>query len=707
VPNVAAASLKLNKAQRQAVDHDLGPMLVLAGAGSGKTGVVTQRIAALLRGGVAARSILAVTFTNKAAGEMLERVVRLVGKKAQKGLSVCTFHRFGLEVLGREGRALGLRGGRFAVYDRGDSLAVLRDALRMSNSGRNYDLGAVMNRISLAKNAFIDPEAYAASTADSDDAYDEITALAYPRYVAALQSMQAYDFDDLVCEPVLLWRRRPDVLERWRMRFRYLIVDEYQDTNPAQLEMVRLIGAEHRNVVVVGDDDQAIYAWRGADVRNILEFDRHFPGAKVVRLERNYRSSEAVLAVANAVLSGSTARRHEKRLVATRGAGDRVKLIVAADGTAEARFVADETHRLVESGDLRPRDIAVLYRSNLQAAEIETELRARGMPYQLFGGTNTFERKEVKDLLGYLRVALDDRDELAILRSINYPPRGIGEAGLKTMAAHATAHDLPLFAVVERPHAVLGLSDTAREGCRAYARIIAELRQRIAKPPPVAEEALRWLTQELGLKEQIAGECGQNLKAAARRWNNVELLLRTFARRDEKAPMAKDALLSFVRLLMLRESDADDGEASDKITLVTMHGAKGLEFRCVFVVGVEEGFLPHTRSLEERATDAPPMGRCVAGGGADGRESDEIEQERRLFYVAVTRARDRLYLCRARRRPARGKMMARTPSRFLVAIPEELFELRELDEVPDVDARVVHRGAEDVLAAIRRAAGGG
>ena len=684
------ARVRLNKQQQQAVDHDLGPLLVLAGAGSGKTGVVTKRIAKLIGKGVPGRAILAMTFTNKAAGEMQERVVRLVGAKKSKGLLCCTFHRFGLEVLSREARALGLRGGRFAIFDRGDCMGVLRDGLRNIVAMRNFDVGAVLNRISLAKNAFLDAESYAHHVASSDDPYDEITALAYPKYESALRALQAFDFDDLVCEPTRLWRRRPDVLERWKMRFRYVIVDEYQDTNQAQLEMLRMLSSEHRNLCVVGDDDQAIYAWRGADVRNILDFEKHFEGTKVVRLERNYRSSEAVLHVANAVLEASSAQRHKKRLIATRGAGDKVQVVTALDGTTEARFVAEEAGRIIDGGHGRPKDIAVLYRSNLQAGELEAELKARGLPYQLFGGTQTFEKKEVKDVLAYLQVAIDASVELPVRRSINYPARGIGDVALQKLAAHATYHDLSLYGAAERAHAVNGLNDRARDGCRTWVRIVNDARRAIDDGVP-AGEVVQLIASRIDLKRNIFAESGQNNKAAGRRWTNVKFLIRAFERRDAKEKMDREAYAQFLRVLMLREESDEEQDATDKVTLTTMHGAKGLEFRYVFVVGLEEGLLPHARTLDERVTDAPQV---------DGRAIDEIEQERRLFYVAVTRAKEQLYLCHARGRPARGKMMKRAPSRFLLQIPEELLEKRDILEPPKPNIAQVKQGAQDVLAAI-------
>ncbi len=679
-------------------------MLVLAGAGSGKTGVVTQRIARLLNAGTPGSAILAMTFTNKAAGEMQERVVKLAGTKATRGLLTCTFHRFGLEVLSKETKALSLRGGSFAIFDRGDCTSLVRDAMRNVSSGRNWDVGAVLNRISLAKNAFLDANAYLELVADSADEYDGITAEVYPRYEAMLKSLQAFDFDDLVTEPVRLWRRVPEVLERWRKRFQFLIVDEYQDTNVSQLEMLRLLAAEHRNLCVVGDDDQAIYAWRGADVRNILDFEKHFPGAKVVRLEENYRSSEAVLGVANAVLVSSKARRHGKTLRPTRGAGAAVQVVAMADAATEATWVADRIDKLIASKEARPKDIAILYRSNLQAPELESELRTRSIAHRLFGGTQTFERKEVKDLLAYLGVALaPEASELAVRRTVNYPTRGVGDAALERLGFHATAHDLSLWAAVERSHAVADLSDSARQGCRDYVRIVNELVRDIDTLPMA--DAARNLAERIQLKAQIWAECGQNLKAAGRRWTSVEMLLRLLAKRDAKIaampedarPKPRSAMAQTLRLFMLRE-DTQEEDGGDFVTLTTMHGAKGLEFRYVFAVGLEEGLMPHSRTLDERVTDPGPL---AVGGEA----MDEIEQERRLFYVCVTRAKEHLFLCHARARVVRGKVVKRAPSRFLLELPESLYEPLDVLEPPRGDAVLEQQGMGDILAVLMGAKG--
>ncbi len=664
----------LNPAQREAVEHEHGPLLVLAGAGSGKTSVVTQRIARLIERGHAARSILAMTFTNKAAGEMHERVTRLVGAKGGKELTVSTFHRFGLEVLGKETRALGLRGTKFAIFDQADTSGVVREILRNVKSAKNYDVGAILARISSAKNAFLEADEWAAKERASRglDDYDEISAIVYPKYQAALRAFQAFDFDDLICEVVRLWRKRDDVLQKWRQRYRFVIVDEYQDTNHAQLELVRLLVEDHKNVCVVGDDDQAIYAWRGADVRNILDFQEHFPGAKVVKLEHNYRSVGAVLDLANAVLHKQPGRRHKKTLMATRDKGARVEVIVATDPDVEASFVADTISKALEEQGLRPRDCAVLYRSNLQAQPVESALKERQIPYRMIGGQQFFERKEVKDLLAYMRLALDPTDEMSLRRVINYPARGIGEVALAKITAAATARDHTLWHVVSRPYVVNELPAAAMDGCRQLLRIVEGARQRFEKGE-TSLPVLRWIADEIKLREDIqAGST--SAPAAQRRWNNVEGLFAMFGRRDEQGKGRGDELGDYLRFLTLRQDDGDE-EGEDKVTLTTMHGTKGLEYKLVFVIGLEEGLLPHSRTLGERATDMPLEG------------AHSLDEERRLFYVAVTRAKEKLYLCRTRVRAARGKPMPRTISRFLQEIPPELYDEREVvaPEAPAIE----------------------
>ena len=669
-------------------------MLVLAGAGSGKTRVVTHRIARLIARGTAARSILAVTFTNKAAAEMRDRVVALVGRDVAKDLHVSTFHRFGLDVLGAETRALGLRGSSFAIFDQADQAGVVREILRDLKTGKSYDVPAILARISNAKNAFLTAEEWEDAQRNSKgiDDYDEVAMLVYPRYQAALRSFQAFDFDDLICEVVRLWQRRDDVLARWQQRFRQVIVDEYQDTNRAQLELTRLVTGAHKNVMVVGDDDQSIYAWRGADVRNILDFEEHFPGAKVVKLEHNYRSVKAVLDVANAVLAKGGSRRHPKTLVATRASDARVQVVIAADPDVEASFVGTQIQRLLEREAVRPKEIAVLYRSNLQSAPIESALKERAIPMRMIGGQQFFERKEVKDVIAYLRVILNPGDEMSLRRIVNYPARGIGDVALERITSYATAHDLSLWAAVCKAHAVRELPPAALEGCRQLVRLVEAMRLRLETFSPAS--VARAVVGEIGLKEDIAAGSTTN-QAAARRWGNVEGLLNVLFRREEQGKGDREHFAEYLRLLALRQ-DGDEEEATDRVTLTTVHGAKGLEWRYVFLIGLEEGLMPHARTLDERATDITP----------DGDAAVSLEEERRLFYVAVTRARDRLWLSRAKVRGQRGKLVARTPSRFLLDIPTELYDEREEESPLAPELEKVKAGAAGVLAAILAEGGG-
>ena len=528
-----SAASGLNPSQQQAVEHDTGPLLVLAGAGSGKTRVVTARIARLLDRGVHARSILAMTFTNKAAGEMLERVTKLVGVKHAKDLTVGTFHRFGLGVLRTEARALGFRGAKFTIFDQADCTGVIREALREVRSSKGYDIGAILARISAAKNEFIEPDELERrggrirGTEGSE--YDEITALVYPKYVSMMRGFQAFDFDDLLCEVVRLWRRRPEILQKYRERYRYVIVDEYQDTNHAQLELVRLLCEEHRNVCVVGDDDQSIYAWRGADVRNILDFERHFTGAKVVKLQENYRSNAKVLAVASVVLEKSGARRHPKTIVATRAASSPVEVVVCSDSDVEARFVGRTIDEIIRSGRSRPKDIAILYRSNLQAPDIEASLKERAIPHVLIGGQKFFERKEVKDLLAYLKVVLDPNDEIAVRRIVNYPARGVGEVALDRLGSFAIAHGITLWRAIERAIEVPELPRGAAEGCADLVRIMSQAKASFVAGDPASAVA-RSLCDAIALKQDIQAASSSNA-AATRRWNNVEGLLNVFQKR--------------------------------------------------------------------------------------------------------------------------------------------------------------------------------
>ena len=681
----------LNDAQRAAVVHGDGPLLVLAGAGSGKTRVITNRIARLLAHGVPASSILAVTFTNKAAEEMLERVVALVGQRAAQGLTVSTFHSFGLRFLQREARYLGFGGG-FTIFDASDSVGTIRELLRELNidGGRRLDAAAIVARISLAKNAFHTAESIPdGGDLDGDAAlYQQCAKLLYGKYMSALRGFHALDFDDLICEPVRMMQKFPELKERWQKRYRYLMVDEYQDTNRAQLELVRLVAApEHPNIMVVGDDDQSIYAWRGADVTNILAFEEHFPGAKVVKLEQNYRSTKPILDAANAVISGMPGKKYKKELFTDKLEGDKLQLVNCALPEVEASFVAGEIQRLITAGQ-SPAEIAVMYRSNKQAELVETALRERDIAYTLIGGQSFFERKEVKDLLSYLRLAINPIDEIALRRVINYPNRGIGEQALLRLEAYATAKDLPLFRALQRAEEIPEMTAAARRGCTELAEVLIEAKAAMIAGKPASQIA-RQLAEGIKLKADVDASSPTG-NAAEKRWGNVENLYRSLERYEKRsednawdleAPRTP-TISEFLHRLTLRFAEQE--EHKEVVTLTTLHGAKGLEYEVVFLVGLEEGILPHKRTTDPKVTDVVDF-KTNEDGVAVAQDGGAIDEERRLFYVGVTRARRRLYLCRARSRLARGAQMARTPSRFLLDVPTELCETREVTELVRLD----------------------
>ncbi len=683
--------MSLNPAQREAIEHFRGPLLVLAGAGSGKTRVITTRIARLMERGIPARSIVALTFTNKAATEMAERVVAVTRERGAapdvaKDLTVSTFHSFGLQVLSREKKSLG---GTFTIFDQGDQLALVKDLLSKIASGRAYDAGAICSRISSAKNAFLKPEELVEKEGDE---YDEITKLLFPRYQAALKNFHAYDFDDLVCEVARVFAERQDIRERWRERFSFVLVDEYQDTNGAQLEVLRQIASHHGNLCVVGDDDQSIYAWRGADVRNILQFEEHFPGAKVIKLEQNYRSLKPILDVANAVI-GKRAddSRHKKVLFTDKVGGDKVRLASSPTPEAEAKWVAREIRRLTKELRVPPREVAVLYRSNSQAKPIEEMLREQEVAYRVVGGQQFFERKEVKDVLGYLKLALNRADEIALRRVINYPPRGIGETSVERLSAHAAARGWSLWQAVERVDALDDIPAAARAGCKELERVVADARKRMLVDRALASDVGRSICEAVRLKEDLAGSGSPAV--AARRWGNVESILSTFKKREARQSAAgHDAsserdLAAFLHALTLNFGEAEE-DPGNVVTLSTLHGSKGLEFDHVFFIGCEEGLMPHSRTTDAKAVDAAPASGI-----------DSIEEERRLFYVGVTRAKQVLTLSHNKHRALRGKPAARTPSRFLSDIPSEMLEEIAIKE--EAASMVeMSQGAESLLAAL-------
>jgi superfamily I DNA/RNA helicase len=678
---------KLNPPQREAASHVSGPLLVLAGAGSGKTRVITFRIAHLLEMGIPPTAICAMTFTNKAAEEMRERVAGLVNdRQVARKLTIGTFHALGLQILRAERKALGLPRG-FVIYDQSDQLGAVREAMRSQRDGdRRYDVKALLTRISLAKNAFVGPETYVPNPADD---YDVQTQQVYPKYQEMMRACAAYDFDDLIVEPVRLFERDAEVGRRWAEKFRFVMVDEFQDTNAAQLRLVKHLVSDHQNLVVVGDDDQSIYSWRGADPTNILRFAELFPGAKVVKLEQNYRSTKTILGAANDVIANNK-QRHGKVLWSQHAAGAPITHAVAATAEDEARWVAAEISQLHKDGR-GWQDIAVMYRSNLQAKVVEDELRQASVPYVMYGGQQFFERKEVKDVIAYLRVALNSRDELALRRVINYPARGLGATTVERLviaahAKHASLWDALRSAITgtgtlpgmdtqlprddDDPEAqtvdVGDLRGAARNGILELVHVISELGAAIEGGTDVVT-ATRTLIEDIRLYDDLREAAG-SAAAAQRRIDNVEGLMGSLKRFQDKGK-GREQLAEYLRMLSLETSEERE-DSGERVVLTTLHGAKGLEFPVCFMIGVEEELLPHIRTLQPQATDQ-----------IDADHATDISEERRLCYVGITRAQKKLYITRACTRVQRGRSMPRTPSRFLLEIPDELLEVIDIAEL--------------------------
>ena len=663
------AMTALNPAQRAAVEHEKGPLLVLAGAGSGKTRVITHRIAYLIKHGVPPDSILAVSFTNKAAAEMRERLCKLISPSASAKLWLSTFHSFGLRFLEKEIQTLGY-GKRFVVFDQGDSLGIVRDILKDIHH-RGLDAGAILARISNWKNAFVSPDLIT----ESEVEYDEVARETYPLYENTLRQMHAVDFDDLVVLPTRILRENSTVQKRWQKRFRHLLIDEFQDTNRSQLELTKALSNKENNVCVVGDDDQSIYAWRGADIRNILEFDKHYPGTTIVKLEDNYRSCAPILELANAAIAESGAKRHAKVLRAKRGSGDKVRHHVSSCPEEEAKFVAAETRRLREKGILL-KDVAVLYRSNSQARLIEEELRAQGLGYRMLGGTQFFERKEVKDAIAYLRTVLYPNDELSLRRIINYPPRAIGDQTLNRLTSFANNAGIGFTKAFTSIEKISDIPGPALQSALHLRGALNEARKAFRSGHGLAQHA-RILLDKVGLTREFLD--GGNEKSI--RYQNIEALFHSLARYEREPEKTAPSLGAFLSRITLR-SENEDTTPSNVVTLSTLHAAKGLEFKVVFLIGCVEGQLPHNRILTPQAHDA---------------SNPEIEEERRLFYVGITRTKDQLYLSSYKQRTLRGRVTLFAPSRFLEGLPETSLEEYEPHETQVADFDEVQNMVGDLL----------
>ena len=647
-------------------------MLVLAGAGSGKTRVIIARIARLLAGGVQPSSILAVTFTNKAANEMRERIGATVGDETASAIWLSTFHRFGVRFVREEAKALGLAS-RFTIFDQGDSLGVVRELLRTeAQADRQLDAQAILSRISLWKNALLKPgEVHA-----KGDEYDQAAVSIYGAYESTLADMHAVDFDDLVIKPVVLLRDRPGIRSKWRTRFAHVLVDEFQDTNVAQLDLVRLLANDRGNVCVVGDDDQSIYGWRGACVDNILDFEQHFPGAVVTKLEQNYRSRASILNVANAAIEKSPKRPYAKVLKPVRESGPPVRMCVLPEPQEEAKFVASEIRKLQREGT-DPREIAVLYRSNTQAKLLEEELRVAGIAYRVFGGTKFFDRKEIKDGIAYMRIALNPRDELSLRRIVNTPARGLGAQSLRHIVEHGEAHRMSLLRALENADQIEALSARAKASAARLGGAI-ETAGKGFRAGGLADTATA-LLRAVGMLRDDADSSPE----AKRRRANIDFLRRSIERLEARSGADREALQQLLHHIALDPSDPDEPEPGRQVTLSSLHSAKGLEFSVVFLIGCVEGVLPHARTTDPKITDA---------------STADLEEERRLFYVGVTRARDVLYLTRHKERVARGRLVKITPSRFLQGLPEADTESYQSAESRELGRQEVADMAKALLA---------
>jgi ATP-dependent DNA helicase UvrD/PcrA len=626
----------LNPAQREAVLTTEGPLLVIAGAGSGKTRVLTYRVAHLISAcGVQPNEILAITFTNKAAGEMRDRLEGLLGNVA-RAIWILTFHAACGRILRREAPRLGYKS-NFSIYDQADQVRLTKQCLEdLDRDPKRFVPRGIHAQISNAKNQLIGPDDYLSRV---ESFYDQTVADVYRLYQKRLHDSNAMDFDDMLMLTVEVLERFPEALERWQKAFRYVLVDEYQDTNHAQYRLLQLLAGKHRNLMVVGDPDQSIYAFRGADIRNILEFERDFPETTVIPLEQNYRSTNTILSAANAVIANNRERK-EKNLWSELGEGLPVHAIEVEDEHAEARFVAAEIAALVEEG-YSADEVAVFYRTNAQSRVLEDVLVRQGIAYQVIGGPRFYERAEIKDLVAYLQVLDNPFDAVALLRIANRPRRGIGDATMNRLRAYADGHGMSLFESLAYPEEA-GIGAAPLKNVTALRTMLISLQAAVQdlRVPELIEAVL----ERSGYQEALVAE--RTIEAQGRLENLQELV---GVGREYLEQAEEPSLSGFLQEISLySDQDAIRGEQS-LVTLMTIHNAKGLEFKAVFVIGMEEGIFPHIRSIEEQG----------------------VEEERRLAYVGMTRAEERLVLTHATSRSLWGSRTFNLPSRFLDELPGE------------------------------------
>ncbi|MBN2505689.1 MAG: UvrD-helicase domain-containing protein [Verrucomicrobia bacterium] len=671
----------LNPQQRQAVETVHGPVLILAGAGTGKTRVITYRIAHLIERGVAPGHILAVTFTNKAAREMKERVAQLLPRRAAAhdtpeatGPAISTFHALGARLLRRHIERLGYKK-NFTIYNESEQLGALRKILsRLSAPGEKTDPNAVLRFLSRLKNGSLADGAFA------DESGAALARHIRARYASALRACNAVDFDDLLLLTLRLFEEHPAVLESCRDAYRHIMVDEYQDTNALQFRIVQLLAAKHRNLCVVGDDDQSIYGWRGAQIANLLDLDKHFADVKIIKLEQNYRSTRCILDAANALIRHNT-RRRGKRLWSRQGHGDPIRLHTFENDDDEARTVVEEIEFARLARRIPWRHHAILFRTNPQSRPLEIALRAAHVPYHLIGGQSFFDRREVRDLLAYLKVLLNPHDEVSLLRIANVPARGLSEPTMERLLAASQQRHCSVYAAMRHPEVQAQFPPRARQAIRAFLDFLDKTRAPLTANPalPLRPWAERVLA-ELGYVDDLR-RSEKNAETADNRVRHLkELLAELDAPTIDPAAPAEERLQNVLEDLALNaERDDDEERRDDAVTLITIHSCKGLEFPHVHLVGLEEGLLPHARSKEEGTLD----------------------EERRLFYVAITRAMTSLTLSHCLSRKKYGQALPCHPSSFLRELPPDLLEDASHSASRPVDVR---RG-KDYFSAMRSAVG--
>ena len=668
----------LNDAQTDVIHHKYGPLLVIAGAGSGKTSTIVYRIAKLLESGVAPEKILGLTFSNHAVEEMRERVNQIVGSSLSKRISICTFHSFGVRFLGEEGKTLGLKG-PFVIFDQADSYRLARDILKKEFPlQRRFDVHAIMGRISKWKNSLV---SFSNSLTFSDE-YDRVARDIFDHYQTRLQMMHAFDFDDLVVKPMMLLRESEVLRSKWQRYFDFILIDEFQDTNISQFELVRLLLNQHCNLCVVGDDDQAIYAWRGANVKNIFNFKRCFPTADIIKLEINYRSRPHILEVANHLIEQNKERPYAKQLCSVRCPGFKVRRITLGDSEQEARFTVDEIRHLMQSNhpdigssQLKYSDIAVLYRSNQQSKVLEEHLSMASIPYRVLGGIRFYDRKEIKDILAYLRLIENPFDDLSLRRILNTPPRGIGPKSLSALEAYCIMHGKSLYESLECIDD-FNFASWVKQKVHRFVHILNEARQSLGMQVSL-REIISNLVEEVGLIDYFASHSSD-----IQRKDHVDFFLGIVSRYE--ASHISPTLLDLLNRFSLSLEKSREKNAGNVVTLSSLHSAKGLEFAVVFIIGCIEGHLPHSRVLNPKINEI--------GIGT-------IEDERKLFYVGITRACDLLYLSSTEIGMIRGKRIKQTPSRFLQELPSSSMEIYtprpkqtlQTNELVDLSAKLMEQ----------------